>query len=106
MTLAGFVTVACSGRALFYSCEMPEEVEADGCYIECLPSGVVTRENREVARAVEFWKPAFMVKTNHRMPIKEHGVNTEIIKYIMMSFFNNSERRLREIVTVTKKISQ
>ncbi len=112
MSLADLVTVIRKRRAVFHGCEVPEVFEADGCNIEWLASGVVTRENRVVAGAVEgklltidLKLLAIDVKTYKLVPIKEHGVDGEIVRKISMAAFHDAIRRLREIVPIVNKFS-
>ncbi len=87
---------------------MPEEVETNDCNIEWLASGVITRENWVVTRAIEGVLSAVDVKTDERVPIKEHGVDGEIVNCILMTTFVDGiqvQRRLWEIVTDINKFS-
>ncbi len=81
--------------------EMPVLVEGNGRNIEWLTNGFVARENRVVARDVEGKLPVIDVKTNEGMPIKEHGVDGEIVKCI----FRTVNRRVWEIVADISKFS-
>ncbi len=81
--------------------------KADGCNIEWLPSGIVTRENRIVTCAIEIWPPAVDAKTHNCMPIKEHGIDGEIVKKVYMAAFrvHDDIQRLWEIVADIDKFS-
>ncbi len=108
MSLANFIAVDRARRAVLYGCEMPEEVETNDCNIEWLASEVITRENWVVTRVIEGVLSAVDVKTDERVPIKEHGVDGETVNCILMTTFVDGiqvQRRLWEIVTDINKFS-